>query len=172
MPRVLIITVVGLLLGATAAAQRPGAILRGKKAAPKNNPAQVKKQLERLNRMTPSERQRFLENLPPERRAAAERRLEQYERLTPKQRDQLGRNYEELQNLSPARRNQVRRLARQFNEIPEERKPMVRQELSELRQMNEDDRRARINSDEFRNKFTAPERQILGELSQALEPEP
>ena len=45
---------------------------------------------------------------------------------------------------------------------------MLRGEFENLRAMPESDRRARINSDEFRNKYNAREQKFLGDLSGLL----
>jgi len=148
-------------------AQRPPGPFRPKKAAS----PQARKQLDRLNKMTPAERNRFLSTLPPERRKLAEKRIEEYNKLTPQQREKLADRVENFQSLPPERQNQVRRLMRQFNDLPVDRKPLLRRELVDLRELSEEDRRARINSDEFRNKFTPKEQELLSGLSQTMDPE-
>ena len=50
--------------------------------------------LDRLERMSPEERQRALEKLPPERRQRIEERLRRYESLTPEERERIRRQFE------------------------------------------------------------------------------
>jgi len=59
----------------------------------------------------------------------------------------------------------VRKTFRRFNNLPEDRRQPVRQELRQLRGMSEADRNARMNSEEFRSKYSAGERQILENLT-------
>ncbi len=72
--------------------------------------------------------------------------------------------------LPPEKQNQTRRLFRQFGELPQERQEPVLKEFENLRVLPEAERRARINSDEFRNKYNSHEQRILGDLSGLLSP--
>lgn len=129
------------------------------------------RQIERLSRMSVKEREEALERLPPARRQDARRRLEAFQRLPPEERERLGRGLERFRDLPPERQARIRRLFRQFNDQPAERRPALRQELNQLRQLEDGERRARINSDEFRNKHSLAEQQLLADLSEALPPD-
>lgn len=142
----------------------------GKMGRAKNAPM-LKKRLDRLNNMNPEERQRFLDSLPPERRKVVERQLQRYQNLTPQQRERLARQYEQFEGLPPQKREQVRRLYGEFNALPPDRQRALRRETTELRRMSDQDREARMNSDEFRANYSVEERRLLGALSQALPPE-
>jgi hypothetical protein len=133
---------------------------------------QVKKQLDRLSDMPVDERSKVLERLPPERRRMAERRLDMYQKLSPEERERLAEGWERFTEKTPAQQAAIRRLFRKFSELPVDRRPMIRQELMNLRQLSGDDRRARINTDEFRNKYSLAEQQLLADLSAALAAEP
>ncbi len=156
-------------------AQSPGAAIRAaKKAAKKGGLKQNPQRLamvERLSRMTPGERERALNSLPPERRKAVERRLEAYQNMTPAERQRMGNQLGQLQDLPPERQQEVRKLYKRFQQMPPERQPLVQQELKSLRGMTPEERQARMNSDEFRSKYNKPEQRFLGELSKALDPE-
>ena len=122
--------------------------------------------VDRFNLMSPEERKRALEKLPPERRKRIEEQLNQYNHLTPEQRRQERLRYQAFnQQFPPDKQNQARRLFRQFGELPQERRGPLRKEFESLRGMPEADRRARINSDEFRSKYDSHERKILSDLS-------
>jgi hypothetical protein len=103
------------------------------------------KQLERFLKMSPDERKKALSQLPPERRAAIERRLERYESLTPEQQERVNRRLDTFQSLPIGRR------------------VAVRQELQRLRQMSFRERRDALNSEEERKKFSPEEYQLLRE---------
>ena len=164
-------TVAVLLVGAMLApAQvRPkGALKAGKIATPKQ--AKQMQVVEQLRSMSPEDRRKALNRLPPDRRKQLERRLEMYDRMRPEDRERLGRQVDNFQNLSPEKRAEIRRLFNRFNQMPADRQPLVRGELQTLRQMSPEDRAARMNSDEFRNRHTPAEQQWLAEMSRVLPP--
>ena len=154
------------------AAARPAApkvkngagVVRGMKAP---RPA-VGAQIDRLEKMTPAERQRALEALPPDRRDAVETRLRRLQNLSPEQRAQLQERLQKFESLPPEQQKQVRQLARKLRELPDDRRPTVRRELESLRNMPEADRKSRMNSPEFKNSFSRDERDILRQSSSLL----
>ena len=95
----------------------------------------------------------------------------QFQNLPPTARERVTPELERLQSLPPQRQNQVRRSLQQFNELPDERKATVRQELDRLSAMPaDDDRRARMNSEEFRNRYSPAEQQMISNLSAVVAP--
>ena len=64
----------------------------------------------------------------------------------------------------------MRRGLSQFATLPADRQGTVRQEFESLRAMPEADRRSRMNSDEFRNKYNPREQQFLRDFSGLLSP--
>jgi hypothetical protein len=134
--------------------------IRGKGRAPA--------QFERFQKMTPKQREKWLSNLPPERKQLIERRWENYQKLPDEDKDRLGKQLENFRQLPPERQEAVRRLSRRFNDMPDERKALLREEMQTLRGLEDEERRARINSDEFRNKYTSSEQQLLEDLSKVL----
>ncbi|MCU1275819.1 MAG: hypothetical protein JWO48_3250 [Bryobacterales bacterium] len=125
--------------------------------------------VDRFNRMSPEQRQQALEKLPPERRKKIEDQLNQYNSLTPEQRRQLRSRYQAFNQFPPEKQNQARRLFRQFGELPPARQGPIRQEFENLRTMPDAERRARMNSDEFRNKYDSHEQKFLSDLSGLLQ---
>lgn len=109
---------------------------------PQENPA---KELDRFQRMSPEERQKELDKLPPERRQQIERRLERIQNLSPKQRE---RALERLQKL---------------RDLPPDRQHAVRQELKQLRALPPGERMNRLNQDS--EKFSPEELNLLREAS-------
>ena len=127
--------------------------------------------LDNFNRLSPDEQRRLLERLPPERKRRLEERLEQQRRLSPGQRAELEQMYDNFRSMPPERQEEVRRLFRRMNTLEPERASLVRAELRALHSLNEDERRTRLNGDEFRNRFTRPEQQLLRDLSRQI-PQP
>lgn len=128
--------------------------------------------VDRLSRMSPEERRRALKDLPPERQKRIEGRLEKYNSLPPEQRRRLHERYESFSQLPAEKKDQARRLFRKFSNLPEERRQLLRSELEHLREVPDAERRARINSDEFRNKYTLSEQQLVEDLTEILSPPP
>jgi len=126
--------------------------------------------LERFRKMGPAERKRLLESLPPERRKQIEERLERYEKMPPAQKELLERRYERFRALGPEKQESLRRAWRRFEEFPAERKAELRQEWVHLRALPKEERHARMNSGEFRERYSSEERQVLEEVSGLLEP--
>jgi Protein of unknown function (DUF3106) len=126
------------------------------------NPAGV---VQQLMRMSPEERERALEKLPPQRQAQIRQRLEQFDSLPRQEQErqlQLGRTFA---NLAPDKQDLVRRQIRAVNQLPEDRQRMVRAAFQQLRRLPENERQARLASEGFRNRFTPAEQQMLDDLS-------
>lgn len=124
--------------------------------------------VDKWNRMSPEERQKALASMPPDRRQKIEEQLNQYKNLTPAERRELRARLAVFNQLSPEKQNQARRLFQQFGKLPADRQTPVRAEFENLRSMPESERNARLNSDEFRNKYNSNEQGFLRNLSGLL----
>jgi hypothetical protein len=98
-------------------------------------------------------------------------RLERLDNLPPQQRERVIQQYQEFQSLSPEKQNLVTRQIQAINHLPDDRGPVVRAELQRLRRMPENEREARMASEEFKGKFTPAEQQMLSDISTNL-PQP
>lgn len=127
--------------------------------------------VQKLLSMPPGERQRFLEQLPPERRARIEDRLRQFNALPPEQQQRLTERFQMFRNLPPAQQEEYRNVFRRFREQPEQRRPALRREIQQLQSMNQQGRAARLESDEFRNRFSPEEQDIVRRMAE-LGPRP
>jgi len=121
--------------------------------------------LERLLKLTPEQRNKALSSLPPARRAQILAKLENYQKIPPQQRaknlDQLKR----LQTLPPQKQQQVRAALRNFANLPQPRHHLVKVQLDQMNGLSPSDRRALMNSEEFRSKFTPGEQQMIEDMS-------
>ena len=124
--------------------------------------------LERWNRLPLDQRQRLLDRLSSERKRIFRQRLEDYNRLSPETRERLREQAQAFCNLPPERQEGVRRLFHRFSRLPEDRREMLREELRNLKDLPETERRARIASDECRNRYTSLEQQLLRDISRQL----
>jgi transposase len=84
--------------------------------------------------------------------------------MPPAQQNRVLTRQELLNSLPPQRQNQVRRSVQQYLNMPEERKAVVNQEIQRMAPMSDEDRRAHMNGEEFRNRYSANEQQMMGNL--------
>lgn len=127
--------------------------------------------LERWRRMSPAERQRLLERMPPERRAPFASRLDRLSRLDAEERERLIQQYQQFRQLPPEKQEAVRRLFRRFQLLPENRRSALRDEIQRLSQLKRPERLDRLASDDLRSAYSEEERRILEHLARLL-PEP
>jgi hypothetical protein len=123
---------------------------------------------QRLMQMTPEQRERALEKLPPERQAQIRQRLDRLDNLPPQQRQRMIQQYQQLASLPPEKQVQVRRQIQAFNQLPSDRKAEVGAELQKLRRMPESDRQARLAGEDFKNRFSPAEQRILADVSENM----
>ena len=121
--------------------------------------------IERLNSMTPEQRKRALDRLPPERRERVQRRLDNYNALSPEAKERLRDQYREFQKLPVEQQDAIRRSFRRLTELPQDRRPMVRREVVRLRQLTPEERASNMDNDHFRSRFSESERQIIRDLA-------
>ncbi|MBY0505160.1 MAG: DUF3106 domain-containing protein [Bryobacteraceae bacterium] len=134
----------------------------------KGPPPPARAMIERWREMSPDERQQMVDRLPPERREAFRRRMEMWDSLNPQERKGAGDRLDRFRDLPPAQQRAARQAFRQFNQLPPERRREMRQEMTVLRGMSDEERTARLNSDDFRSKFDARERGLLQDLAASL----
>lgn len=122
--------------------------------------AAEKRPIERFQRMTPQQRARTLDKLPPARRQNIERRLAHYDRLPAKEKARLQR----FSDLPPERQDRVRRAYNGLTRLPPARQSAVRDELRRMRGLPSSERDARISSPGFRDAFRPHEQRLIEEL--------
>jgi phage-related protein len=124
--------------------------------------------IERLQQMTPEDRQRALDRLPPERRAQVEQRLERLNAMPEPARERLRAQYEEFRKLPPEKQDTVRRAFRELNQLPQDRRRVVRRAIMRLRNLVPERRTALMDSEQFKSRFSEAERQLMRELVSAV----
>jgi hypothetical protein len=129
-----------------------------------NNPAN---QFERLLSMTPDQRERVIEKLPPQQQERLRARLDQFDHLPPAQKAlRLG-----LANryfaLPPERQQAYQEQVQAFNKLPGPRRRIVAAELQSLWAMPDADRQARLGSEPYKSRFSPEELQMLNTISAA-----
>jgi hypothetical protein len=128
--------------------------------------------MDRWQRMSPRERARMLERMPPERRLELERRLRDMERIPPEARERLRREYDEFQALPEERKEAARRTLREINGLPPERRAAVRGAIFRLRQERAGAREDLMSSEAFTKRFDKDEQRLIREAVENLPPPP
>ena len=168
----LILVVVALLLPLPqeAQAQSRRGMSQGRKPPPRpekaSRPAR-QTPIEQFKKMGSAERQQELSRLPPDRRDKLQRQLDHYDRLTPAQRERL----DWFNQLPPERQNDFRNAFQRFKAQPQGRQQALRQELQHLKDVPEEDRKARLASPDFHTRYSKEEQQILADMAGSLQPE-
>jgi len=121
--------------------------------------------LDKLLKLTPEQRKKALSALPPARRANIERKLNDYQKLSPEQRAKDLDRFQRMHNLPPQKMAQVRASLKRYTELPPDRHRLVYNQIEKMKPLSAPDRRALMNSEEFRNKFTPSEQQMLEDIS-------
>jgi hypothetical protein len=120
--------------------------------------------LDRLDRMSPEERKRALDRLPPERRARIEQRLNAFQSLPPAVRQRLRRQLEWFRQLPQERQEAARSLFQRFRALPPVRRQALNREARRLLELDQTARGARMDSPAFRNRYTPEEQGMLRDM--------
>jgi len=162
----------GLSFAPSAFAQprRGGGMNRPKPPRPEKPQKAEKTPIDEFQTMSPQERQRALDRMPPAQRKKLEERLQKFNELPAEQQRTLKNMYNRLNELPPGRQDAVRKSMNQFSEQPFERRNAMRQELKSIGELPEQDRAARLASPEFRSKFSPKEQDIVRDMSELLPP--
>ena len=118
--------------------------------------------------MSPEDRERELAKLPPARARLIRQRIWRYNHMRPEEQQALRERYQTFSQLPPDKQQIVRDRLRDLHQLPQARQPLVHREVEQLRSLPEAQRQARMNSDEFRGRFSPQERQIIRDISAYL----
>lgn len=124
--------------------------------------------IERLLRMSPEERGKLLERLPPWRRKRLEERLERYNRLSPQERQHMAERYETFRKMSPREQAELRDVYRRLSELPPPRRLELRWQARRLSMMRPERRQARMSSAWFARRYAAAERELIADILRVL----
>jgi hypothetical protein len=122
--------------------------------------------VERLMAMPPEQRERVLEKLPANQQANLRQRLDRFDKLPPNEKARLNQMWTTYNNLPAEKKEIVSRQMNAFNALPEERRQALAPVLQRLRRMPEEQRQVVLNREQFKNRFSASEWQMLSDISQ------
>jgi len=141
----------------------PKAVQNKQPQQPDNHPGE--QLFDRLSRMTPEQREKALQNLPPAQRQKIRNQLNEIQKWPTAAQNRARARLEMLNSLPLQRQNQVKRSARQLLDLPADRQESIKTELQRMAPLPDDERRAYMNTEEFRNRYSANEQQIMSNLS-------
>jgi hypothetical protein len=124
--------------------------------------------IEEFETMSPAERQKALDRLPPDQRQKLQERLDRFNQLPPERQQALKNLYNRLHQLPPDRQNAVRQSINKFSQMPPERQQAIRGELTNMANMSPEDRKKHVSTPEFRQKFNKKEQEIVRDMSEVL----
>ena len=127
---------------------------------------QPSEQLEKLLKMNPEDREKYLQGIPQQRRENLQKRLDDFAGMPPARQTRVLNRLEMLNSLPPEKQQEVRRAMKQLQQLPEDRRALVGKELQLMALMPDEERRAHMNSEDFRNRYSANEQQMMDSLSQ------
>jgi hypothetical protein len=120
--------------------------------------------LDRLSRMSPEERERLLEKLPPPRRRMVESNLRRFQEMPPERRAFLAERLRQFEQMTPERQAHLRELLRSVGQLPPERRRILQGEFARMKRMSDEDRLDYISSTAFQERFNERERELLLDL--------
>jgi hypothetical protein len=159
----------GLITGTAYAADQTTAPRGGKPAKKALQPKAANRPPEPFQKildMTPENREKFLQKYPPDRRKNIEKGLREFQKMAPAGRTRVLTELEMLNSLPIPKQQQVRRSLKQLQDLPEDRKALISRELHLMAPMPDEQRREHMNSEEFRNRYSVTEQQMMSNLSQ------
>lgn len=127
--------------------------------------------LRRYKDLPPEEQERALQNdpafrrLPPMQQQRLRQRLQHFSDLPPEEQLRVLNRMETWEHLTREQKQQARQIFIQMRELPPARRFLVRQAVRELRAMPPDQREREIDSNQYRNRFTDQEREMIRGIS-------
>ena len=123
--------------------------------------------LRRYKDLPPEEQEHALQNdpafrrLPPAQQQRLRQRLQRFSSLPPEEQLRVLNRMETWEHLTRDQKQQARQIFAEMRELPPARRDQVRQAIRELRAMPPDQREHEIDSDQYRNRFTDHERDMI-----------
>lgn len=117
--------------------------------------------------LSPSERERALQNdpgfrrLPAQRQQLLRRRLDHFSSLPAQQQQRMLNRMETWEHLTPGQKQQARQVFGRLQELPPDRRRMVTTAVRDLRAMPPRQREQIIDSNRFQSVFSPQEREVM-----------
>lgn len=119
----------------------------------------------KLMKMTPDEREKALSVLTPAQRDRIQKRIENFQNQKPAQQERRLSQLERLHALPLGEQAKVRQSVKDRDALAQDRKRAVNQELQRMSVMGDDEKQYHMTTEEFRNRFSPAEQEMLGNLT-------
>ena len=121
------------------------------------------------------EREKALAKLPPDKQQQIRERIQkfnqQFSQLPKEEQQRLREGAQKINRMPPAQQQAIRRDLRRFNQLPPDRRQALLKEFAKLRNMPSADRNTYLAGDQFRNRYSADEQQMIQNISKVF-PDP
>ncbi len=121
--------------------------------------------LDGIERLSPSQRQKMMDRLPPDRAKKLQDQLDRYEQMPPDQREKLREQYDWFLQLPPEKQDAMRKVYRQYSDLPADRREAVRDEFRDLRDLSAPERKSRLKGGELKSRFNKDERKLIEDMA-------
>jgi hypothetical protein len=121
-------------------------------------------QIQRFLRMTPQEREIFIDKQPIPQQERFRKAVERWESLPPEERERELKLYDFVAKLPKDKQDLVNQRVGEYNDLPPGRKIMIRNWYQRLSALTEADRETWLDRPEFKERFTPIEQQIVRDL--------
>jgi Protein of unknown function (DUF3106) len=147
--------------------QPKNAALENQGGRGKRLPNPLANPVQRMMAMSPEQRERILEKLPPRQQANIRQRLDNFDRLPPGEKDRQLQLFQRFSSLPVEKQQILERQLPAYNALPPEKKEILGfREIQRLARMPESERQARLNSEELKSKFSAGELKMISDIAE------
>jgi Protein of unknown function (DUF3106) len=123
--------------------------------------------VQRMMAMTPEQRERILEKLPPQQQANVRQRLENFDRLPPVEKARRLQLFQRFSSLPVEKQQILERQLPAYNALPPEKKEILGfREIQQLARLSDSERQARLNSEELKSRFSAAELKMISDIAE------
>jgi len=127
-------------------------------------PKAPRPQVVRFFRMTPQEREIYIDKMPVPQQKQLRKAAETWESLPPEERDRRLKLFDSLSKLPKDKQDLVDQRLNEFYTLPVPRRVMIRNVYQRLSELPEADRAQWMDRPEFKERFTPIEQQIVKDL--------
>ena len=123
--------------------------------------------VQRMMAMSPEQRERILEKLPPQQQANIRQRLENFDRLPPAEKARRLQLFQRFSSLPVEKQQILERQLPAYNALPPEKKEILGfREIQQMARMSDSERQARLNSEELKSKFSPAELKMISDIAE------
>jgi hypothetical protein len=138
-----------------------------KSAAGPRLPNPLANPVQRMMAMSPEQRERILEKLPPQQQANIRQRLENFDRLPEAEKARRLQLFQRFSSLPLEKQQVLERQLPAYNALPPEKKEILSfREIQQLARMSDSERQARLSSEELKSKFSPAELKMISDIAE------